>query len=313
MKRVIAVLALGAALMVVSGCGGTSPDTRINSKPDDPANSGSASFTFSSNKDNATFECRLDDASFTTCTSPKEYSNLSIGSHTFEVRATADGEADITPDSYTWTVQPKAENQMADLNKLLANLQMSTFFNVLANVIVVLVTLVMVAFIARLIFQRGPFIGAGRSQAAYRDHRRYQVEVVIRIVAALTGFLIYFGSTAVGLSIPSLMLQAISTTHPASIGVFGGVAPAAAGIIVAWYCLRTLKKSEELGLRLLVLLSTFIIVLFGDVYVASLANKELSPQGLNVSLLPNLTFTIGICLYIIFRYLPGGDTRKADS
>jgi hypothetical protein len=187
------------------------------------------------------------------------------------------------------------------------------FFNVLANLLVILGTLVMVAFIARLIFQRSPFIGGGRSQAAYRDHRRYQVEVVIRIIAALIGFLIYFVSQAVGLSIPSLMLAAISTTNPASIGIFGVVAPASAGIIVAWYCLRTLKKSEELAFRLLVLLSTFIIVLFGDVYVASLANKEFGPHGLNVSLLPNAAFVIGVCLYIVFRYLPGGDMTKADS
>lgn len=188
-----------------------------------------------------------------------------------------------------------------------------TFFNVLANLIVIVGTLIMVAFIARLIFQRSPLIGGGRSQAAYRDHRRYQEEVVIRIIAALVGFLIYFAANALGLSIPSLMLKAISTTNPGAIGLFGAVAPAAAGVIVAWYCLRTLKKSEELAFRLLVLLSTFIIVLFGDVYVASLANKELGPHGLNVSLLPNATFVIGICLYIVFRYLPGSDTTKADS
>jgi|SRR5829696_3997762 len=188
------------------------------------------------------------------------------------------------------------------------------FFNLLANLLVILGTLAMVAFIVQLIFKGRSFFGArGRSEAAYRDHGRFQTEVVIRLIAALTGFLIYFGSQAVGLSIPSLMLAALSTTNPVSIGIFGAVAPASAGIVVAWYCLRVIKKSEELGLRLLVLLSTFIIVLFGDVYVASLANREFTQQGLNVSLLPNLTFTIGICLYIIFRYIPGSDTRKVDS
>lgn len=105
-RGAIALIALGATLMFVSGCDGKPPETSIDSKPSDPDNTGSASFTFSSNKDNSTFECNLDGAGFTSCTSPQEYANLSSGSHTFEVRATAEDRIDASPASYTWTVEP---------------------------------------------------------------------------------------------------------------------------------------------------------------------------------------------------------------
>ena len=53
----------------------------------------------------ASFECKLDRGGFAACTSPKSYSGLLDGSHTFEVRAVG-GEAnpDPTPASFTWTI-----------------------------------------------------------------------------------------------------------------------------------------------------------------------------------------------------------------
>ncbi|KKK70144.1 hypothetical protein LCGC14_2926940, partial [marine sediment metagenome] len=86
----------------------TDPDTTIDSGPPDPSNSTSATFTFSSNEGGSTFECRLDsilEVDFATCSSPKPYSALTEGSHTFDVRATDPaGNTDSTPASQTWTV-----------------------------------------------------------------------------------------------------------------------------------------------------------------------------------------------------------------
>lgn len=66
------------------------------------------SFSFIS-EPGAILECKLDAAAFTACVSPKSYTNLTNGSHTFQVRAidTA-GNADPTPATHTWTVNVPA-------------------------------------------------------------------------------------------------------------------------------------------------------------------------------------------------------------
>jgi Bacterial Ig-like domain len=89
-----------------SGGGDTTPpQSTIDSGPSGTVGSTSASFTFSSDEAGSTFECSLDGSPFSACTSPKDYTNLSGGSHTFEVRAIdASGNTDATPASRTWTV-----------------------------------------------------------------------------------------------------------------------------------------------------------------------------------------------------------------
>ncbi|MEX2552824.1 MAG: PQQ-binding-like beta-propeller repeat protein [Actinomycetota bacterium] len=81
------------------------PDTTIDSGPSETVASSAASFTFSSSETSSTFECSLDQALFTSCSSPHEYKFLSTGNHVFGVRATdAAGNVDATPASRSWTV-----------------------------------------------------------------------------------------------------------------------------------------------------------------------------------------------------------------
>src|SRR5690606_1413364 len=65
----------------------TPPQTSITSSPNSSTTSTSASFSFNSSESPSTFECRLDNGSYSSCSSPKAYSNLSVGQHTFDVRA----------------------------------------------------------------------------------------------------------------------------------------------------------------------------------------------------------------------------------
>ena len=83
----------------------TAPDTTISTAPTSLTNSTSASFTFTSSEANSTFESRVDGAAFATATSPQALTNVTDGSHTFEVRARdAAGNTDATPASRTWVV-----------------------------------------------------------------------------------------------------------------------------------------------------------------------------------------------------------------
>jgi hypothetical protein len=65
----------------------TPPETTIDSGPSGTTTSTSATFTFSSSEARSTFECALDGGRFAKCSSPKSYSGLALGTHTFQVRA----------------------------------------------------------------------------------------------------------------------------------------------------------------------------------------------------------------------------------
>ncbi|ACZ43662.1 Kelch repeat-containing protein [Thermobaculum terrenum ATCC BAA-798] len=83
----------------------TNVDTSINAGPTGIVANSSATFSFSSNDPSATFECRLDGAPFTACSSPVTLSGLADGSHTFEVRAISPTNGtDQTPAGRTWVV-----------------------------------------------------------------------------------------------------------------------------------------------------------------------------------------------------------------
>ncbi len=82
------------------------PVVTLSDKPPALTNQTTASFSFTSNKPASTFECKLDAAVFSKCTSPVVYSGLGDGSHTFAVRATA-----VTtglPTTYTWRIDTAA-------------------------------------------------------------------------------------------------------------------------------------------------------------------------------------------------------------
>jgi len=81
------------------------PQTTIASGPPGSSQSASATFTFASSEAASTFTCRLDGAGFVPCTSPKTYTGLGDGDHTFSVQAVdAAGNADATAATYAWRI-----------------------------------------------------------------------------------------------------------------------------------------------------------------------------------------------------------------
>jgi hypothetical protein len=101
------LFALLAAAVVPTLAGAESepdPNMTITSGPPDPSASTSATFTFTSDQKGSTFACTLDQESFTRCSSPKTYTNVPDGIHTFFVFAVNDKQKDPTPAAWTWTV-----------------------------------------------------------------------------------------------------------------------------------------------------------------------------------------------------------------
>src|SRR5207248_3127061 len=85
----------------------TPPETSITSGPANSTTSTTAQFTFTGTDAGgvAGFECNLDGAGWSSCSSPKAYNRLSAGSPTSRLRAPDNaGNIDATPATATWTV-----------------------------------------------------------------------------------------------------------------------------------------------------------------------------------------------------------------
>ncbi|MBM3329983.1 MAG: hypothetical protein FJY67_11045 [Calditrichaeota bacterium] len=121
--------------------------------------------------------------------------------------------------------------------------------------------------------------------------------------SAMTGFLIYYGSKALGITIPEVMMGAMSTTS-LSLAFWAFLVPSASGMLLAWYSIRCIHSGIELAYRVLILISTFILVMFIDVY-KEVFGASVDKSGLRY-LLPNLSFTISLSLYMIFKYKTNG-------
>jgi lysophospholipase L1-like esterase len=83
----------------------TAPGTTISSGPDGPTRETAAAFAFEADEAGARFECSLDGAPFESCTTPRSFTELGEGPHTFRVRAVdLAGNADQSPAERAFTV-----------------------------------------------------------------------------------------------------------------------------------------------------------------------------------------------------------------
>ena len=86
------------------GEGGT-PQTLFKRKPPRRTRDRTPTFRFTADEDGATFQCKLDRHRFRSCRSPFTTKRLSLGRHTFAVRARdAGGALDPTPATYSFKV-----------------------------------------------------------------------------------------------------------------------------------------------------------------------------------------------------------------
>jgi hypothetical protein len=82
------------------------PNTTITGRPAASTTNRKATFRFTSNESGSTFQCRHMSGAWAACSSPKVYSNLGFGMHSFKVRAIdKNGNVDPTPATDTWRVR----------------------------------------------------------------------------------------------------------------------------------------------------------------------------------------------------------------
>jgi hypothetical protein len=86
------------------------PPPSITSSPPETTESKEATFAFTDSKAGVTFVCSRDGGDYSSCTSPKTYTSLGLGSHTFSVRALDAAWNVSSATTYSWTVVKTGES-----------------------------------------------------------------------------------------------------------------------------------------------------------------------------------------------------------
>ena len=87
------------------GSAAGAPQTKLQGKLRKRTRDRTPTFRFGSNEDRATFQCKIDHGTYRGCHSPFTTKRLSLGRHTFRVRAQdTSGELDPSPASFTFKV-----------------------------------------------------------------------------------------------------------------------------------------------------------------------------------------------------------------
>ena len=82
------------------------PTVTISSGPGSTTTSQSATFVFAASDASgiSSIQCSIDNASYSNCTSPKSYSGLAVGAHSFKVRAADTANNLAISSTYNWSV-----------------------------------------------------------------------------------------------------------------------------------------------------------------------------------------------------------------
>jgi hypothetical protein len=86
-----------------TSCG--APTVTFSSRPPERTEAREATFTWTASE-SASFECRIDNATWAGCTSPVALTGVADGDHTFDVRARDNGGNDSAPFRVSWIVGP---------------------------------------------------------------------------------------------------------------------------------------------------------------------------------------------------------------
>ncbi len=98
------------------------PETIINDAPLSLTTETTTLFTFSSNENNSTFECKIDEGEWKNCFESIIYEYLSNGNHIFYVRATdIANNQDDSPATHSWTIDTSIDNPILSLSDLSSN------------------------------------------------------------------------------------------------------------------------------------------------------------------------------------------------
>jgi hypothetical protein len=126
-------------------------------------------------------------------------------------------------------------------------------------------------------------------------------ERVVQGIALTTGIFAYFAARALGVSLPSLIVQSVEAGKWFSLLLVGAVIPSLTGFFLIRYLMKCMRKDDAVATRVMLLVSALVLVMFADVYAVAAGTAKLEDMR---PLLPNITFLLTMMCYIVFEYRP---------
>jgi hypothetical protein len=135
------------------------------------------------------------------------------------------------------------------------------------------------------------------------------IERLIRLAAWFSGAMVVIGARTGGLSFADFTVDALSGTRPASAAakLIGAIVPATLGIALASYLTNSLRKSNNVAIRVIAFVGMLAATQFAEIYAAAM-----STHGVNIgaAAIPNIAFVVGIVMYIVLKYDPEDRTKR---
>jgi hypothetical protein len=131
-------------------------------------------------------------------------------------------------------------------------------------------------------------------------------ERLVRAGAIVFALAVYMGSKSVGMAVPQLLRAVLNQTQPPQLLLFGIGIPFVSGMLVSSLSLWFMRSNVDRAKRLVVILCSFSVVMFVDIYAALVG--EMTMQDFRFAL-PNLTFIAGGLFWLVLRY----DRRRSGA
>ena len=137
----------------------------------------------------------------------------------------------------------------------------------------------------------------------FKDITKNYLEPVIRLFSIITGFIIFYGSKAVGLSMPQLILSSLKLADPIVYASGIGLSVSIISYFVTRYFINVTKKNAKTAVRLTTMVSVFVLLILADIFI-SLDSRDLKLDEMEqkLILIPNISFVLGVALYFVFDF-----------
>ena len=135
------------------------------------------------------------------------------------------------------------------------------------------------------------------------------IERTIRFGMLFSGALVVLGAQAAGLSFAQVITDAL-TSSGALTTTAGVVVPGALGAGIGSFLVRFTRYGNVFVMRILIFVGMLAAAQFAEIYASAVSAHGLA---LSRSVLPNISFVVGILLYVALTYDPKNPKKRRET